>query len=220
MANPKMKYIGDAAMKRLLSRYDCPYPLHVVRMRFWGEIVSPAWNVSPIQTIESLWPEGLPAFESEREATRFFQVLLGLWHNMAKYQDGKPPLKLTPVGPMQGRDDVRKAANLRVEELHDGFLQGFTGGQESIDVPAGVGDILARIEKGIELLATTRNTFAEPPGPDDDAMVAAFIESFGEIDRSVQGDLNALAATVKEWRKDAIAGGQGGFRSASDRNAR
>jgi hypothetical protein len=165
MANPKMKYIGDAAMKRLLSRYDCPYPLHVVRIRFWGEIVSPAWNVSPIQTIENLWPEGLPAFESEREATRFFQALLGLWHNMAKYQDGKPPLKLTPVGPMRCRDDVRKAANLRVEELHDGFLQGFTGGQESIGVPAGVGDILTRVEKGIELLATTRNTFAEPPGP-------------------------------------------------------
>ena len=220
MAEPKMKYIGDAVMKRLLSRYGCPYPLHVVRMRFWGEIVSPAWNVSPIQTIESLWPDGLPAFESERETTRFFQALLGLWHKMAKYQNGKPPLKLTSVGRMQGRDDVRKVASLRVEELHDGFMQGFTGGQESIEVPADVGDILTRVEKGIELLATTRNTFAAPPGPNDDAMVAAFIESFGEIDRSVQGDLNALAATVKEWRKDAVAGGQGGVRSASDRNAR
>jgi hypothetical protein len=42
MPKPKFPYAGDAALKRLLDRYCCPAPLHVLRMRFWGEIVSPS----------------------------------------------------------------------------------------------------------------------------------------------------------------------------------
>jgi len=56
---------------------------------------------------------------------------------------------------------------MRVEELYDGFTHGFTGGNRQVDVPPGVGDLLGRVEKSIELLAMARNTFAKPPGPGD-----------------------------------------------------
>ena len=200
MAKPKFPYAGDAALKRLLDRYRCPYPFHVVRMRFWGEIVSPSFKASPLKTIESLWPDGLPTFEDGTEANAFFQALMGLWNNVARFQDGS--LKLQKIDKIDTREVLHAAAKLRVEELLDGFTHGFTGGSQQIDVPPGVGDLLTRIEKGIELLATTRNTFANPPGPEDAAMLAKLSAVFPEVDRAVQADLNAIAVAIKYWRKE------------------
>jgi hypothetical protein len=80
MPKPKFPYAGDAILKRLLERYHCPAPFHVVRMRFWGEIVSPSFQASPIKTIESFWPNGLPTFDNGDEANAFFQALMGLWN--------------------------------------------------------------------------------------------------------------------------------------------
>ncbi len=204
MPKPKFPYAGDAALKRLLERYRCPAPLHVVRMRFWGEIVSPSLQASPIKTIESFWPNGLPTFEDGEEANAFFQALMSLWNNVARFQDGSPPLKLQKVGKIDTREALHAATKLRVEELHDGFMHGFTGGSQQIDVPPGVGDLLRRVEKGIELVAMTRNTFAKPPGPEDAAMLAELGGIFPEIDRAVQADLNAIAVAVKDWRKDQL----------------
>ena len=63
-------------------------------MRFWGEIVSPSRHASPIKTIENLWTSGLPTFDDAAEANAFFQALMGLWNNVARFQGGSPPLKL------------------------------------------------------------------------------------------------------------------------------
>ena len=206
MPKPKFPYAGDAALKRLLERYRCPAPFHVARMRFWGEIVSPSLQASPIKTIESLWPSGLPPFNNRDEANAFFQALMSLWNNVARFQSGSPPLKLQKVDNVDTRVSLYAAAKLRVEELLDGFMHGFTGGNRQIDVPPGVGDLLGRLEKGIELLATTRNTFAKPPGPDDAAMLAALGQVFPEVDRAVQGDLNAIAVAVTGWRMNQLRG--------------
>ncbi len=127
---------------------------------------------------------------------------MGLWNNVARFQNGS--LKLQKIDKVDTREALHAAAKLRVEELLDGFMHGFTGGSQQIDVPPDVGDLLARIEKGIELLATTRNTFANPPGPEDAAMLAELSAVFPEVDRAVQADLNAIAVAVKDWRKDRL----------------
>jgi hypothetical protein len=195
-------YTGDAALKRLLARYRCPAPIHVVRMRFWGEVISPSLQMSPIKAIESLWPDGLPTFENGEDANVFFQEFMSLWNNVARFQTGSPPLKLQKIGKVDTRKRLHAAAKLRVEELFDGFMYGFTGGHRQIDVPAGVGELLRRVEKGIELLATTRNTFARSLGAEDGAMFAELSGIFPEVDRAVQADLNAIAVAVKAWRDD------------------
>jgi hypothetical protein len=202
---PNQPYIGDAAMRRFLERHGCSKPFHVVRMRFWGEIVSPSLKASPIATIQGLWPNGLPEFASEREANDFFQTMLGLWNRMAKFQDGPPGVRLQKVGGLNTREALRDAANTRVEELLDGFFHGFMGGDGHVDVPSGVGDILARVEKGIELLARTRNTFRRPPGPDEENMLAELGRVFPEVDRAVHADLNAIAKTVTRWRRSRLS---------------
>ena len=204
MPKPKFPYTGDAPLKRLLERYRCPAPFHVVRMRFWGEIVSPSLQASPIKTIESFWPNGLPTFRDGAETNAFFQALMSLWSNVARFQDGSPPLKLQKVDKIDTREALHAAAKLRVEELLDGFMYGFTGGSQQIDVPPGVGDLLSGVEKSIELLATTRNTFAKPPGPEDAAILAELGGIFPQVDRAVQADLNAIAVAVKNWRKNRL----------------
>jgi len=196
----KRNPFGDGAVQKLLTRYGCPTPFHVVRMRFWGKIVSPAQKVSPVKTIESLWPAGLPTFDSAEEADAFFQILMGLWNRLTGYQSGSPSLKLTKVGAIKSREGLHAAAKIRVEELHDGFMRGFTGGEDHLDVPSGVGDLLTRIERGIELLATARNTFARPPGPEDASLLAELSGIFPIIDRALHRDLNAVAAAVTRWR--------------------
>jgi hypothetical protein len=202
MPTPKFPYAGDAALKRLLERHRCPAPFHIVRMRFWGEIVSPSLKASPIKTIESLWPNGLPTFKDGEEANAFFHALMSLWNNVARFQDGS--LRLQKVGKLDTREALHAATKLRVEELLDGFMHGFTGGNHEIDVPPGVGELLARIEKGIGLLATTRNTFAKPPASEDAAMLAELGSVFPEIDRAVHADLNAIAVAVKNWRREQL----------------
>jgi hypothetical protein len=206
MAKPKFPYVGDAAMRRFLKHHGCPTPFHVTRMRFWGEIISPSLQVSPVKTISSLWPDGLPTFEHGDEANQFFQTLMGLWNRMARRQDATSPVRLQALDKPSTRDTLCEAAALRVEELHDGFMYGFTGGHREMDVPFGVTDLLNRVEKGIELFATTRNTFAKAPGPDDAEMTIELARVFPVIDHAVQADLNAIAVAVKESRKNQLPG--------------
>jgi hypothetical protein len=58
---------------------------------------------------------------------------MGLWNNVARFQDGS--LKLQKVGKLDTREALHAAAKLRIEELLDGFMHGFTGGDRQIDVP-------------------------------------------------------------------------------------
>ena len=202
MTKLKFPHAGNTDLKRLLERHNCPAPFHVVRMRFWGAIVSPALQASPIKTIESFWPNGLPTFDDRDEANAFFQTLMSLWNTVARFQDGL--LKLQKVDRADTSETLHAAAKLRVEELHEGFMNGFTGGNQQIDVPPGVGGLLARIEKSIALLATTRNTIAKPPGSEDAAMLAELGGIFPVVDRAVQADLNAIAIAVKKWRGEQL----------------
>ena len=55
MKRQTFKNPGDAALQRLLEKYNCPTAFHVVRMRFLGEIASLDFGASPIKTIESFW---------------------------------------------------------------------------------------------------------------------------------------------------------------------
>lgn len=121
----------------------------------------------------------------DNEANAFFEALMSLWNNVARFQDGSPPLKLQSIDSSDTREALHAAAKLRVEELHDGFMHGFTGGNHQIDVPPSIGDLLRQVEKSIELLAMERNTFAKPPGPDDTAMLAELRGVFPGVDRAV-----------------------------------
>ena len=181
-------------------RYGCPAPFHVVRMRFWGAIASPLPDVLPAKIIEGLWTAGSPPLKDTSEAEQFFRSLLGLWNHMARFQTGSPPLQLMKVSGFETRELLHGAAKHRVEELYDGFMRGFTGGHEAIDVPNGVGGFLCQVERTIEFFAKVRNTFARPPGLEDEAMRVELARVFVQLDQLVHKDLNLIALAVRRWR--------------------
>jgi hypothetical protein len=205
MPEQKSEYVGDDALKRLLRRYRCPAPFHVVRMRFWGAIASPSPDVSFIPIIQRLWSNGQPEFATARDVNAFLQQMKSLWNELTRYQDGSPKLELAKIGPIDTPRGLHAAAKLRVEELYDGILEGFTDGKTELDVPPGTAAIVHSVEKAIEVLATIRNTFAKPEN-DDEAMFAECVRGFSMIEPAVQVDLNAIAVAVKQWRFEALEG--------------
>ena len=60
MKRQTFKYPGNAAFQRLLEKYNCPAPFHVVLFRFLGEIASLDFGARPIKIVESFWDDDLP----------------------------------------------------------------------------------------------------------------------------------------------------------------
>lgn len=197
-------YPGDAALNRLLQRCHCTTPVHVIRMRFWGEIVSPSFSASPLKSINTLWAHERPTFSAPVEANVLFQSLAGLWNDVARYQSGSLPLQLQKVETLDSREALRLAANLRIEELCDGFLYGFTGGNWQIAVPSSIDTLLTDINEALEVFATVAGMFAKAPGPHDTEWFGEFREMIPEVDRIVERHLNAIATCTIRLRRQHI----------------
>jgi len=74
------KYIGDDKFVKMLEHYNCPAPINVVKMRFFGAICSPNMELRPTDVISSFWEEGqTPRLETKDEAELFFKFFMGLW---------------------------------------------------------------------------------------------------------------------------------------------
>lgn len=164
MASARFKYPGDAAFRRLLERYGCPTPFHVVRMRFLGEIASLDFAASPTKTIESFWDGDLPVFEGEKDASAFYQAMLSLWNRMARHQNGVL-VKLVKPKSLRQRDDIAGAFRMRAEEIGDGFLRGFSGGGET---PMGLEEAVRALNESAERFAEAAARLEGPQSVEDD----------------------------------------------------
>ena len=60
---------SDAEVRRLLDRYGCPTPFHVVRTRFLGNIASPELTASPLEQVRALWAVTFPNSMTSRRRT-------------------------------------------------------------------------------------------------------------------------------------------------------
>ena len=80
MKKLSLKYVGAKTVRALLERYACPIPLHIVRMRFLGNIATPKLDASPIETIKSFWGGELPEFDNRAAVNELFEALMSLWN--------------------------------------------------------------------------------------------------------------------------------------------
>lgn len=211
-------YPGDAALNRLLQRCHCTTPVHVIRMRFWGEIVSPSFSASPLKSINALWTYDRPTFSAPVEANVLFRSLAGLWNDVARYQSGSLPLRLQNVETLDSREALRLTTNLRIEELCDGFLHGFTGGNWQIAVPSSIYMLLTEINEALEVFATMEGMFAKTLGPHDTEWFGEFREMIPEVDRIVEHHLNAIATCTIRLRMHHICGLSGSEMSSREPN--
>lgn len=146
-------HVSDHQIQALLTRYQCPTPMHVLRMRFLGAIASPRMEVSPIQLVTQAWGGELPEFASEADAEELFQALLGGWWNrLSEFQNSRSPFRLPRSEVKPKRQALLELAQTRSQELA-GFVDGLFGSDEEMDMPE-------KAHEALNVLARIHSMFA------------------------------------------------------------
>ena len=132
------KYIGDDSFIKMLEHYECPTPLDVIKMRFAGAICSPNLNLRPTDVISSFWEEGkTPRLETKAEADLFFKFFMGLWDDI--FDD----VKLAKVKlPTIKEKDLDVFCQRRYDQIEQGYVEGFFGGEENLKMPGYLAQIV------------------------------------------------------------------------------
>ena len=124
------KYIGDDAFNKMLEHYDCPTPLNVIKMRFCGAICTPNLKLRPADVISSFWADGAsPRLSTKAEAELFFKFFMGLWDEMFTAV-AQNKVKLPSIADK----DTSSYCQKRYDEIEQGFVEGFFGGEENLQM--------------------------------------------------------------------------------------
>ncbi len=197
---------SDEQVRALLVRYACPVPFHEVRTRFLGNIASPAINVSPIKTVESLWGGKLPEFDTMDAANELISALImGLWNQLSKHQDRNAPFRLTRSSMAPTREGLATLALMRRQEL-DGFVEGLFGQEEIVDVPE-------RAHRAFDSLGEMRALFAAAADLAIDATKSASLKEMEttlrllrEMTKNAEHEMHAIVLSCKRARQQMLEG--------------
>ena len=119
----------------LLKKFPCPTPYHAIRTRFLGCIVSPNLT-SPVEAVKALWGGQLPPAKSIEDLNELLGALvMGLWNDLARYQEPRTHFKFVPCAVKPARASIAAYARTRREEL-DGFTEGLFGPSEDVHLPS------------------------------------------------------------------------------------
>lgn len=135
------EYIGDDKFKKMLEHYLCPTPLEVIKMKFVGAICSPNMDLRPADVISSFWEPGKePRLETKEEADLFFKFFMGLWDDLFE------KVKANKVGlskfKTKDKNSLIAKYNLRYEEVELGYVEGFWGGKDDLNIPAYLAEMI------------------------------------------------------------------------------
>ena len=132
------KYIGDESFIKMLEHYACPTPLGVIKMRFAGAICSPNLKLRPTDVISSFWEEvRAPRLETKAEADLFFKFFMGLWDEI--FDEVKTVrVKLPPLKDK----NLASYCQTRFDEVEQGYVEGFFGGEENLKMPGFLAQII------------------------------------------------------------------------------
>ena len=203
MKRQTFKYPGDATFQRLLAKYNCPTPFHVVRMRFLGEIASLDLDASPIKTIESFWDGDLPVFDRKEEASAFFHVMMGLWNRMARHQDGVLVKLFKPKKPHEW-DEIAAAFHMRAEEIRDGFLVGYSGSGTDQHLPESLEEALHGLKEIAERFEEAAERVQGPQRVEDKLSFDDYRQLIEVRTKEVETLLTAIMRASRELRKRGI----------------
>jgi hypothetical protein len=198
--------VSDEQIRGLLKRYACPVPFHEIRTRFLGNIASPAMNASPMEAVKRLWNDDLPEFESTEEAKELIGALvMGLWNQLAKHQERAAPFRLTRLTTAAVPQGVENLARIRRQEL-DGFVEGFFGSEESVDIPE-------RAHRGMDTLGNIRALFASLEDVTKDETRAGALKNaettvrrLHEMTKIAEHEMHAVVLSCARARRQILAG--------------
>jgi len=196
---------SDDQVRALLERYHCPVPFHAVRARFLGNIASPDVQASPIRMVEALWGGELPAFDTIDAANELIGALImGLWNRLTRHQERSAPFRLTRMEVAATREGIAALARLRREEL-DGFVEGFFGDEEHLDLPERAHKALgalAEIRAMLEGTPVLAEDPTKPAAPDD---IAVTIGHFQKLTRIAEHEIHETVLSCTRARRQMLA---------------
>ena len=203
MKTSKIRYVGDARVRKLLREYGCPTPFHAVRMRFLGNIATPRLDASPLQVIDKLWGGELPEFEDVAGANELFQALMSFWNHLAKHQSRSKPFRLVhePLEPR--RDDLLVLCQTRTEEL-EGFFDGLFGDEEMVDLPERAVEGMEHLGKINAMVHGVVRLLEDPDQSGTDQELADTFRNVKEISRIAEDELHAVVLTCVEARREGL----------------
>lgn len=154
------EYIGDDKFIKFLAHYECPSPIDVVKMRFAGAICSPNMALRPADVIASFWENNeTPRLETKKEAELFFKFFMGLWDDI--FNQIKQNKFALPELLKSEKADLRLWASARYDELEQGYLEGFWGGQQDLKIPAYLAQILDSLSEMADVYAALNKRVAK-----------------------------------------------------------
>jgi hypothetical protein len=196
---------SDGELRRLLKRYNCPLPFHAVRTFFLGNMACPKIETRPLQVLEVLWKGELPEFESLDDANDLISSLVnGLWNRLTVHQSRKHPFRLTPLPVPTDREQIRRLAETRVEEL-ESFVNGLFGGEDALNLPESAHDALTKLAEERSFFAGFVQFADDHDSPDSIKETARNMQQLSiigakEINEVVLGCTRARRAALETMR--------------------
>jgi hypothetical protein len=197
-------HVSDQQIQALLTRYQCPTPMHVLRMRFLGAIASPRMEVSPIQLVTQAWGGELPEFASEDEAEELFQALLGGWWNrLSEHQNARSPFRLPRSEVKPKRQALLELAQTRSQELA-GFVDGLFGGDEEMDMPEKAHEALNVLARIHSMFASTVALLEIEATPAEHRELIDLLRNFQKMTITADEEINRVIQSCRRARAQHI----------------
>lgn len=197
------EYIGDDKFERFLNHYQCPTELETVKLKFAGAICSPNRHLRPTDVISSLFFEDKqPRLATKNEAELFFKFFMGLWDEMFLVVRTNT-LKLSGYKKSpENKDDLILFCHNRAKQLEFGFIEGFWGGCQSLNIPAFVAELISSLSDMADIYETLTHKLENNESPqtilsvvkNTDAMVEKTIHFL--IEHQVLPNISKLERTV------------------------
>lgn len=178
------EYIGDDKFAKMLQHYNCDLDINLIKFRFIGSICSPNADLRPTDIISSLWPANKqPRLETKKEAELFFKFFMGLWDAMfAKIM--KNNVSLPPISTQK---TLLESCQSRYDILESGFLEGFWGGKQNVEIPAFIAEIVDSLSQMASLYQTLAGKI-----PSDNNDNKAIKDAIADCDKMVNKSFNFI----------------------------
>lgn len=139
-------YIGDDKFQKFLDHYNCPTPLLTVKLKFAGAISSPNPDLRPTDVIASLFYEDKqPRLVTKNEAELFFKFFMGLWDEMFMLIRTNTLTLPAYRGDWDDKTALNAFCKERANALEFGFVEGFWGGLESLNIPKFAAELISSL---------------------------------------------------------------------------
>ena len=169
-------------------------------MLFLGTLASPR-EVSPIQTIQSLWNGSLPAVENPDDMKGLLQCLIDeLWNGQIIHRDRSNPVHLQRLNTKPDRKSLLKLARTRREEL-DGFAEGLFGPEDDVPLPERASEALNHIGDIRALFFDVEQMLLDESITTSPSELRSLLKNLQQITRVAEKELHVLVISCAKARQ-------------------